>query len=535
MSRVSPLDESEEGEIRPEQYRYSAGDRGDHDRDRRDKGIAYNSGYPNRRVPPVVDNRTRRDSSLDTDRIRKDLQAALSRPDGSLDSAVLAELLRSSNRKDTLERLLDREREFGSNRPPSSRDRSSPELRRDDRQYLRGRDSERDRREFGRDRPPSVGSIAGELAPSNRDNWYGNRNRSHDGPGNRDDSHHWPRTERPSIRTSQPSFSRPSMLATQQQASVHAQGRARSGSDVESTDEWRRQQRSNILSAGPAALRTTPTGPVRTHASRWSDGPTEDRLLQAKSVQGGGQLRSPPPKPVGEAVVIQAGADAPPAATPGDGDELYDISDGEEGEEVTVPVETADVPRPAEQDVPGTDTSLELDLETLSLGKVVSVLEEMERSERSLHEQLRGMNHELEVGTALEALCSLRFPGSHPCGYCFPFQDKTRQLTKMQHSLDKEAARVAAKEEQARLSKEERTRIAVAHEVLRQRRRNMLEQHSSSSTVSIAFETAKSDVSAQCDDGWTVAWSVHTTPQSLQSVSDILRANRYVVHVHVKV
>jgi hypothetical protein len=105
-------------------------------------------------------------------------------------------------------------------------------------------------------------------------------------------------------------------------------------------------------------------------------------------------------------------------------------------------------------------------------------------------------------------------------------QDKSRQLSKLQHVLDKEAARVAAKEEQARLSKEERVRIAVAHEVLRQRRRGMLESQASSSDAYVAFVAARSSACQQSGDGCGVAWLLHTTPQSLQSVSDILRANR---------
>jgi hypothetical protein len=413
MSRVSPQDESEEGEIRPEQYRYSVGDRSDRDRDRRDAGIVHNPSFPNRRGPSVSDSRAPRDPSLDTDRIRKDLQAALSRPDGTLDSAVLAELLRSSNRKDTLERLLDRDREHGSSRSAGSRDHGSPEFRRDDRQYLRGRDNERDRhsvRDYPRDRPPSVGGGTSELAPPNREVWYGNRNRLHEGPGNREGSHHWQRGERPAIRTTPPSFSRPSMLATQQQPTVHAQGRPRSGSDVESTDEWRRQQRSNILNAGPEALRTTSSGSARAHVSRWSDGPVEDTGAQVRPAPAPGLLRSPPPMPAAqdsapEVSTGQTTAGRQKDPTNGDVDEMYDISDGEGGEEIEETAEPVGASQPTELEPSAADASLELDLETLSLDKVVSVLEEMERSERSLQEQLRGMHHEFEVWWPLAGFC----------------------------------------------------------------------------------------------------------------------------------
>lgn len=107
-------------------------------------------------------------------------------------------------------------------------------------------------------------------------------------------------------------------------------------------------------------------------------------------------------------------------------------------------------------------------------------------------------------------------------------QERTRTLSKVQHVIDKIDARAAAKEEQARLSKEERVRIAVAGDTMRQRRRDALAGIQPPNDLVAAYQDAVEE--EKLANGGTVAaiWSLHNSAQSLQAASDVLRSNRCV-------
>lgn len=90
---------------------------------------------------------------------------------------------------------------------------------------------------------------------------------------------------------------------------------------------------------------------------------------------------------------------------------------------------------------------------------------------------------------------------------------------------EKQAQRAAKREEQARLTLEERTRIAVTTAYLKELRRTAL---SSTPTLTSPLQSAFREAAQQQQSAGTanVLWTMWQSPAALQTTADILRANR---------
>lgn len=109
-------------------------------------------------------------------------------------------------------------------------------------------------------------------------------------------------------------------------------------------------------------------------------------------------------------------------------------------------------------------------------------------------------------------------------------QDKHRQLARVRHAEEKAAKKAAAREEQARLTMEERTRIAVTASCLRSLRASQLRPADaampSPSPIEAAFLAAAQKNKTAGDCPVSVLWNLRPSAQQLQTVSDIIANNR---------
>lgn len=200
-----------------------------------------------------------------------------------------------------------------------------------------------------------------------------------------------------------------------------------------SIDDWRRQQRARLSEGATANTDASPFRRLRDDfdRSRRTDTPSPPSRLAPPSATRppsqpaydtaarGGTYNpvSSPPRPVlhsPSSSAPRAKLLTPPLApafqpnaqlTPGDSalppeEDLYDVSDEDEDGPVvstTTPAEqsAADDHESGGEDEPVKDLASEI--EELSASRLFGVLEELERTERSLAEQLRGMKHDAEV------------------------------------------------------------------------------------------------------------------------------------------
>lgn len=513
MTSPGPRDDSEEGEVRQEPYRYPAFEGRQGSGRGRDTPTATNNIGPDqplfqpRRGTPSGDGAWSRDRpAKDVDTLRKELQGALSeyaRQGRTLQLSESARVVldrfigsqRGSIGGTAVENQWDRDREYAGSRGARGRspDRDRPRLS-DDR-YRRGDDYDRDRDRSrtrdppfsGRDRGYSGGGSGVDAPSSGRSDWYGN-GRYRDGPvSERGDEYRRPSAGVPTIQSPRRMMmsggggANTGYTPTAPGSTFGYGSNTRSGGShgpPPVQEDWKRK-REKLMSEGPAALHGrgtqssnrnggdghvsggiigSPPAPQRGTArgrnsplfKEKSDPSNGHRVpavhhvnnteikrersplkintneTDANDVEGSrsGDMMMSPPKLIqlasqGSSDSVTSNVHVPHPdphqlnAGVDDSATLYTVSDEEdEGEELGSGENGGNVVDREGNEVTGATITLqpfEEVMDGLSVERLVDVLEELERTERALGEQIRGLKHDVDVRALIDFMLRLSF------------------------------------------------------------------------------------------------------------------------------